>query len=47
MPGILAAYKGRMAMLKAIFGSSEMPEAGVSAKDGRGVAAMLRGMRTK
>lgn len=47
MPGIVAAFKGRTAMLKAIFGSGEKEPKGVSAKDGRGVAALLRGMGAK
>ncbi|MFG1371486.1 hypothetical protein V5F32_04850 [Xanthobacter oligotrophicus] len=47
MPGIVAAHKGRLAMLKAIFGSGKEEPKGVSAKDGRGVAALLRGMGAK
>ncbi|MFG1317592.1 hypothetical protein [Xanthobacter autotrophicus] len=47
MPGIVAAFKGRTAMLKAIFGSAEKEPIGVSAKDGPGVAAMLRGLGAK
>lgn len=44
MPGIVAAYKGRVGMLGTIFGSGKEEPKGVSTKNGRAVAAMLRGM---
>lgn len=44
MPGIEAAYRGRVEMLGAIFGGAEKPPRGVPAKNGAAVAAMLRGL---
>lgn len=47
MPGIVAAYRGRLDMLGAIFGGGKKQPEGVPAQNGQAVAAMLRGLGAK